>query len=182
MCALSVVAGTSIRIGNARVSAACAVVCEPQRASDDDKAHITAVIDGDDLPSDRYWNWPRLPHEPGRLEKLRDFFARGVHRSRVFTSTPLAAARAAAVPARSQAAKGAPPAPRERDHQRNARRPAPACDAGPQRRAAGRWPRGLSVGVRHHLIADEQIGLRRAAGWRRPRLFNSNACATSPKL
>jgi len=39
-----------------------------------DKAHITAVIDGRRPAERRYWNWPRLPHEPGRLEKLRDFF------------------------------------------------------------------------------------------------------------
>jgi hypothetical protein len=126
---------------------------------DNDKAHITAVIDGDDLPSDRYWNWPRLPHEPGRIEKVRDFFARGVHGVRaLFRRTPLAAHEAPPFPARSQAGKGAPL------HLVNVtinetvdgRTGVQVQDRKGVPLAVG--PGGLSVGVRHHLIADEQIG------------------------
>ncbi len=126
---------------------------------DDDQAHITEVIDGDDLPSDRYWNWPRLPHEPGRIEKVRNVLARGVHGVRAwFTSTPLAAHEAPASPARSQAAKGAPL------HLVNVtinetvdgRTGVQVQDRKGVPLAVG--PGGLSVGVRHHLIADEQIG------------------------
>jgi hypothetical protein len=133
---------------------------------DDDKVHITEVIDGDDLPSDRYWNWPRLPHEPGRIEKVRLVLARGVHGVRAwFTSTPLAAHEPPPFPARSQAAKGAPL------HLVNVtinetvdgRTGVQIQDRKGVPLAVG--PGGLSVGVRHHLIADEQIGfVARPAG------------------
>ncbi len=126
---------------------------------DDDKAHISEVIDGDDLPSDRYWNWPRLPHERGAIEKTRDFFARRVHAVRaMFTSTPLAAHEPPPFPARAQAAKGAPL------HLVNVtinetldgRTGVQIQDRKGVPLAVG--PGGLSVGVRHHLIADELIG------------------------
>jgi len=133
---------------------------------DDDSAHITEVIDGDDLPSDRYWNWPRLPHEPGGIEKVRAFFVRRVHNVRsMFTNVPMAARESPQSPARTQAAKGAPlhfvnvtineTLDGRTGVQMQDRKGVPL--------AVG--PGGLSVGVRHHLIADEHIGfVARPAG------------------
>jgi hypothetical protein len=136
-----------------------------RRRLDDDKAHITEVIDGDDLPSDRYWNWPRLPHEPGSVDKVRAFFARGVHAVHsLFTSTPMAAHTQPASPARTQASKGAPlhfvnvtineTLDGRTGVQMQDRKGVPL--------AVG--PGGLSVGVRHHLIAGDGGFLALPAG------------------
>ncbi|MEO8467737.1 MAG: hypothetical protein ABI640_20625 [Gammaproteobacteria bacterium] len=126
---------------------------------DDDQAHITEVIEGDDLPSDRYWNWPRLPHEPGGMDRVRAFFASGVHGVRsMFTKSTLPAREPPASPARTQASKGAPL------HLVNVtinetldgRTGVQIQDRKGVPLAVG--PGGLSVGVRHHLIADEDVG------------------------
>jgi hypothetical protein len=126
---------------------------------DDDKVHVTEVIDGDDLPSDRYWNWPRLPHDPGRVEKVRLFLVRRVHNVRaLFTSEQLAAHDAPASPARTQASKGAPLhfVNVTINETLDGRTGVQIQDRKGVPLAVG--PGGLSVGVRHHLIADEQIG------------------------
>ncbi len=130
-----------------------------RRRLDDDKAHVTEVIEGDDVPADRYWNWPRLPHEPGAAERVRAFFARSLHGLlAMFTSQSLAAHTPPASPARTQAAKGAPL------HLVNVtinetvdgRTGVQIQDRKGVPLAVG--PGGLSVGVRHHLLADERAG------------------------
>ena len=145
-----------------------------RRRLDDDKAHITEVINGDDLPSDRYWNWPRLPHEPGGVEKVRAFFVRRVHNVRaLFTREQLAPHEAPGSPARAQASKGAPL------HLVNVtinetldgRTGVQIQDRKGVPLAVG--PGGLSVGVRHHLIADE----RSASSRGRP--ATATPCSTS---
>ncbi len=61
---------------------------------DNDAAHVTEVIRGDDVPSDRYWNWPR----PKRTRGHTDARARVLRRRR--------ARRALAVHARAARFRG----------------------------------------------------------------------------
>jgi hypothetical protein len=126
---------------------------------DNDAAHVTHAISGDDLPADHYWNWPHPRRERGEIDAVREFFAGLVHAVRsMFTRVPRRSAEPPVSPARSNAARGAPlhlvsVTINETLDGRS----------GLERRYGGGvplavGPGGLSVGVRHHLIADAEQG------------------------